>query len=1068
MSGGAVLAQHVPAPATLTPQQQVVDKLTSMFGKVGLPTSADLARKPGSQQVNDWQVVDSAYKDRFLASLSTMVTAAMMNQFWGQPLLAVCTEIVLSWDRQWSVSFKEVYQWAWSEISATGIPHTVQFRTWKETGGMNRYGQYFEIPNATLVDPNFGVDALLEMADAMKTTYDYTIMTKTSMALAMAPMRNMMKRLEAQNMTYSYADHYDYTTRNFCIGSLKSETLIDELDKMLNTMPMKDTVIMPPGHAHTLQGITHQGDRFKYHVKDATDNSILAGIQLRNLETQPINVLTVGDRTVNLITNPDFQSMSPQAEEHREQSLRRRITLARSYVFPDRSYGPLSPLDARGLVVPILNIDRRNATWHPMRMAQVIEETRCGGYFNAAGDYSSGFIQYVESLNANPEQNAQERLTKMVEDMADMADMDHPGRHAAIQIGEYSEAIERPATGPMNLWRELSNFVHIECDETGQAVRAVANKLIVQQHEAMFPTRVAIEQARSALESDREEHHHRNLAGILGCSSATAKVLLTTVEDADLQFNGSEPVQSIAAYRAILEMADVKVNGQKFHEQAKAADKLTAQRKAAAAASDEARKSTARYHGWYRTLPNHAFETMTPFLSALDQLDARAEDASKVVHATIAKRFASHATDAGASALVAQHLAAKLGELGLTPDAAASPSGISVPSNEQLKTFKNAMSSPKEVLAAKRDATHEDFSQSRAYAALQDGAPFAGPITNTDAAKRITKKGDVAARVTDLITKIQGAVPGKKAIEDDVKNLDALYVPEDRLHAMATAFDGCGPQETLVALAILVSAMTPKVLGRLASQGLQMMQGSVERYSEQYIVSSALVMRAGGETVQTVMTPVMAQVSSRGIQKITVFDYIFNLGHKFNSWDGIQEIFGVFPYALGGGTGTLLCRSVEEIREIFMPNKTSRAAPRDGVFVPRPYTERRLEYPGNLFGGLDVVARRAFTPENFFHRKNTGHAVLRAMLGPEFIDMAQANLDSSVIISHAMQPNPYCPMVERAATYYYNEGDNDYSNQASGTGPMGEMKFNNYECISSVMGLGKGTFPDTYPMRANI
>lgn len=1091
MSG--VLAQPAAAPAQMQ-IQQVIDKMATLFGGVkGLLTSNDLARKPGQEPVNDYNVVDANYKDRYLATLSTMATAAMMNQFWGQPLVAVCTQIVLSWERQWSVQFDEIYQWAWSETSATGIPHTVQYRTWKEVGGSNRYAQYFELPNALLVDPNFGMQSLLALSKGMKQTYEYTIITKTAMALAMAPMRNLMKKLHAENRVYTYAEHFDFTTRDFGLGALHPSHLISVIDRALTTMPYKDTVIVPEGHAHTLEGITQQGERHLYHVEDSTDNSILAGLELKNLYTEPIAALTINGSKKNLIICPSLMSTNPEAEQHREQALRRQVTLARAYNFQPRQYGSLAALDARALAVPVLNIDYRNASWELITLKQTIEETLCGGYFsNVDGDYSPDFMKYVYDLNGVDEgsnvtnSGAMARLSDILSDLEGARDLDHPGPNAMGQIHDYQNSADRLVSGGMDRWREISPFVHIERSAAGAVRRAATNQYIIQQHEAMYRTQDAIQQARSVIGMGTDAK--RYLAGIVGCSQARADDLLKVVSKYDITFDGKQVEQSIALYRALLgfrgNITQTLSNQKAFTKNADYQAKATAAATAATAAAGVRAATRPTVNSvsisaqlpWAGKIANQAFDVLAPFFGTLEKLAAQDATVAKEVNATIETRFAAHLADAGSSEVVAKHVAGKLTEMGLGADALAAAATVPVPTPEQLKAFKRSIPSVKDLAAGARAGLEADFSNATAFAASGlVGAPFARPITTAatpeeaehyveDEAARLKRLDDGIAPsniddITDALLKGANLTPA-----DAHKN---VYIPSDRLLAMQSAFDGCSADETLVAMALLVTRMTPRDLSRLASFGIQIVQASVERYSEQYIVSSMLVMKAGVETVQTVMTPVQAQVTSRGIQKTMLFDYTFDMGHRFLNWDGIQEIFGVFPYALAGGTGTLLCRSTSEVREIFAPTSRGRTA-RPLVAIFRPYTERRLEYPGNLFGTSDVRAQRSYSPETFFHRKNTGHAVLRGMLGRDFIEEVSANLETSVMTSHTMMPNPYCPFVERAATYYFNEMEKTYCNQESGTGCLGPMKFNNYEWVSTVFGAGRGTFPDTWPTRANV
>lgn len=1221
-SGLSVLTAQSVFPKAADPQAYINFASDFAGRDPRLPTSEELARNPGLVPIDDWNQIDSVYNSRKLVIRSGLETAALVRRM-ADIALTVLVGIIISYERHWTVYFSEVIQWEWSEISPTGIPHTIDRRRWSEEGGSRRYALTVEIANEALIDPNIGPGKLEEMFEGVRQTALYTIAAKTARALAMAPMIGTMKRLNRERRNYSYADHYTMMSNDLFTGVRKPELLLSRIDSVARSIPGADAVIVPAGHALGLEVIARDPVRFKYHATDATDNTMLAGQILKDIDTSVYKSLPMENgKSLLFVVNPDLKSTADEVEEHREQAWRREAVLARSYVFPNIRYNSNLPVfSIERMSVAVLHMDKLNAMWHGISMAHAIEETNCGYIFmdKNGTEFTNEFKQYIEYMK-NPKIKAfhdshTHRLQLIADDLANVGNMDTPGPQARKDIDEKS------ATGNMVLWRELSPFLWI--NKTKDRVVLQKTHFIGHQHEAFYPTRVALDTARALIASlggDDKKLAYK-LADLVDCSSETAGMIIKLVRDHDMTFDTENPAVSFAIYTILLnshyggkddgattaaaslntrmdnfiaslskaeadlskENIDVtgdattrlnevnavlkanKMNilglvsaflgvtpatppkstpatevkskadtlkgeldalkvllesskddtrldalyftalsaakttgtaatiptakgiydvmlstikgwqfailkAEKLHDELKntpifgsvsdendAKNAITSLEIAIKGAKTELNNFIAAVNDKLNTLdwvavvpkaiPDVSIPTALPpittsiyakkaaLMEKIAPFRVKQPAVYEILANTIEKRLEDHKSDFSASSLIIDHLANKLTELNIQPNAQVA--------DDALARFKRTMPSQKALSEASTSLT--------ANIAVS-AVPLGAPVT----------KAQTVTGVDDVLTAWNA-----KVVELALKIVANLLLPTDRMLGLGRTFVGQSTLETLFAMAILTRPMSPYWLGKLARLGIQVLQGSLERYSERYIVSSMGVMRRGEETVSLMMTPLMSEMSSKGLSSMTVFGHRFHMGHMFKNWDGIREIFGVFPYATAGGTGTQLCRSMDDVRHIFTQSDVNSATRFDLVFIPRPYTETRLEYPGNLFGDEEVKGQHNYVREMTYLRKNSGHVVLRRMLGPELIGQASALLDSTVSRSYGIVAMPYCPFVERAATYY--SGMNEMWNVPThGTGPLGPMVYNNVEVVAGILNGGRGAFPDTYPQIAHV
>ncbi len=297
----------------------------------------------------------------------------------------------------------------------------------------------------------------------------------------------------------------------------------------------------------------------------------------------------------------------------------------------------------------------------------------------------------------------------------------------------------------------------------------------------------------------------------------------------------------------------------------------------------------------------------------------------------------------------------------------------------------------------------------------------------------------------------------------DIGNRSSSLWNYDRLEAIKR-FTALSYDELYMVVGIMSLPPTPLVLARFAEQGLQLIGARVERWNERYQSNSMLLMKRGGSTVQTIISPMNIHASAQGIVGITNFTAGMDLGLRWLSQTGITEFVGLFPRHVDGGVDARFIPSLgAAIDMISTPDV--QPPPHTCFLITYPVTESQHEYSCNIFGSEEVYDReRTYKQPSFALRKCSGHVTLRALLGHGVCDSADSQLANiNPFIQGGGFEGGICPIVERGVTYYYNGTKGDYSNGMQGTGPLAAFYLNVDNVAAELFNGGRTAAPGQAP-----
>jgi len=190
-------------------------RLIERFGSEDLIDAAEYASK-NPRLFRDWDVVDSLYDNRFVMSLSMMLTATSHNEINGAlALMARLTRLIYSYEKNWGSQFQEVILTEWPEHSPTSIPQGISFLSFSEVARTTSFAATVHIPNALICDPNFGDPRLAHMLQGLNKTAAYTMQRRFAVALAMRPFREFVDQMLYFNGKRIVIEGlYEYWTRH--------------------------------------------------------------------------------------------------------------------------------------------------------------------------------------------------------------------------------------------------------------------------------------------------------------------------------------------------------------------------------------------------------------------------------------------------------------------------------------------------------------------------------------------------------------------------------------------------------------------------------------------------------------------------------------------------------------------------------------------------------------------------------------------------------------------------------------------------------------------------------------
>jgi len=103
----------------------------------------------------------------------------------------------------------------WGAIGPTGVPRGFSFRQYDREGTGGRFGALHTLPNALLVDPNYGPMRLRDMLTAFTATAAHSIHAFASIALALQPLQSYRDLTARRGEQFTAFHHFAYGLPSF-------------------------------------------------------------------------------------------------------------------------------------------------------------------------------------------------------------------------------------------------------------------------------------------------------------------------------------------------------------------------------------------------------------------------------------------------------------------------------------------------------------------------------------------------------------------------------------------------------------------------------------------------------------------------------------------------------------------------------------------------------------------------------------------------------------------------------------------------------------------------------------
>lgn len=774
---GQVQTPTVGGTSALVPVRSWYDGMSRLFGKNALPDESIVTEAVGRRSLRGWDELDQKYQNRFLFSLTNLMTAAMLNQR-AMDIVLLGTQVCLSYERQWKEIFSEVIQSTWTIVAPTGVPRTVNWKIWSSQGRTQRFKATINITNKLLSDPNFGMDNLLHQMRAIMETGIHTILLQVTTQLASRPLQSELEYAERRQEPYTYADNYRRTTRHFGLGAKDPAQVLSLIaEERKRESPEKDTVIFAEGDEWALKNLMGDKRAFPYKVRDYTDEDYMVADQLSTLQSEPQTMLSIGDgQDLLALKCPAFRTIQEERYVDRYQPLRRRTILARAYEFAALAYGPTSPLDGNAFAVPVLHVtSSSSAEWVLIHFAEAVMRSHCGFIFDDNDVDGNGKPKYNGYLDSNP--HTQERVANYKNDAQLMNEMspatkdgtpDMPSPNIRASVNEALSTLPEASPG-MAAFRQLPWFMRFVQRGPGNAAHQggpwrMRVNTIGQMHEKYLPTQHLVNivqtlRTTAGMGADQTEKCRR-FAAIMGRPLDWAMQLDKALKNLTFTLDGANNTQrnhanhwerQLNAIRYILakdrlDTAQLPAGAGRFRDDAggrlnqAGARHFRAQLNDAQAAIAQANRALAaapafqagaaatgesEAHKLLTRLPNAAIATLEPHVAVLGRMEAAPEsrEQARLLVDVMAQRIAAYGDDAGHLEVVARKMADGLQRIGV----AAGAPGVPTLGADAVAVFKRVSNAKAAELSASsrvvpRDAA--DWSRGAQLAAAQQQRSF--------------------------------------------------------------------------------------------------------------------------------------------------------------------------------------------------------------------------------------------------------------------------------------------------------------------------------------------------------
>jgi len=289
-------------------------------------------------------------------------------------------------------------------------------------------------------------------------------------------------------------------------------------------------------------------------------------------------------------------------------------------------------------------------------------------------------------------------------------------------------------------------------------------------------------------------------------------------------------------------------------------------------------------------------------------------------------------------------------------------------------------------------------------------------------------------------------------------------ISPSRVEHLISATDALPSDELFVLFKILTMPCTATTLARLARMGFPMISGRFESHSMRFITTSLIIMKSGGSTVRTHISPMLVDYGSYSEQQRTSLTAAFHMGNEWVNPRGIASLECFFPWRTMGGMRNKLLTNLADIQALFRQTapwaEGNNTQPNDMLFLVRPATETVDDWPQypwtdspppvNMMGVRDTEFVRVSSCHN-------GH-LIDMLGGPEKTNIIHSTMMNRLRTRRHLD-TIVAACIHRAAAYYYNRNNTVGSRWClphDGTGPLGPMYMNGAAKVAHVFNAKPG------------
>lgn len=962
--------------------------MTRLFGNDGIIDNSELNNPDGMQKYRDWHGIDEKFRGQSIYNLSKMATAMLANiQNGAHAIVTLGTGVIYTHQRYWRQFFKDWILVDLPDISPTGIPPTISWVSEVETGRTSQVAVRVEIPNEVLEIETIGWENLIDMLSGAWATMVFTIQARTERALAYAPYQNLIRyTTKRRNEDFTYVQLFEHLTRYFGQGAINPEAFLQTCSQTLTKFPRKDTLVVCEGTEWALTKYLAENRAFTARIRDITRDGA-TGIANGFAEMQIFPESTVRlpvAEDVAVLKCAALRNVGGQPDETCEQPLHRQVVLSYATVFPrlDRIKTNLGKRNM--MTVATLSMRRGFSERMSTDLANVLEETLVGGVFASADEAgpSPWFADIIRTLNGRDGMAG-----KFHENDTHYAKPDPEAREAVQNAEKYDE---------LKTFRAVPWGITTNAD--GSKFKMA--RRIGELHYNQLPYDLLREYAENADSVTGGMIRMATVGGAGGDNIHSAAKML-------LRFAAELPSLSKIKGAAPRDKDITELDTESARERhGEYDDKEIAE-------DEEAARKFARRHeiGDGEAMRSSAAPTSTYF-DVLERL-ANASPLGATVTNTLRERLRASLGNPQHTAAHVRNAITALKSMGLTRGHADPDVPLPAITEDQVDAFVTSIPSASELASA---------------------APL-GTRINTKG-KLAAEKGKTDANAKALLDAVLAQIHPSHYAKFKAHLQPLVNSPHANpriVYAAAYLMD------------ILVTPLTVQNIVHLMRNGLPIVSATTERWNMRLTLASWLVMKRGQETIETLLSPTVATITSRGLRRITDFGFGFHIGHKINDYDAIVELPCVFPVRIEGGMSTTRYATAKELR--LLMTRDSRQLGDASIVLPVPITEERVDYDNvDLFGyyhgnRLDEI-----------YRKTTAHTLFRLAVGDSTLtqlrDFMLTDLEK---LGRGMTTFAFGPIVNRDSARYYHGGSPSSFDYESGTGPLQHPLFSNHRDAVSLL-----------------